>query len=56
MILFGMFLGLLWGLYLLLLCTPQGVGSFTVPQYALLAVALAIAWVCLRWVASLFRK
>ena len=56
MIIFGMFLGLCWGLYLLLQFTPKGVHSFDLPQWVLVALALFVVWVCVAAMARRFRR
>ena len=56
MIQLGMFLGLLWGLWILLSFTAKGAHSFDLPQWALIAIVVVIAWVCLSAVVRWFRR
>ena len=53
MIQLGMFLGLLWGLWILLSFTSKGAHSFDFPQWMLIGIVVVMAWVCLsaviRW-------
>ena len=56
MIAFGMFLGLVWGILILLQFTPAGLRSFNVPQWLIIAGALLILWVTVKGVLGrLFR-
>jgi len=54
--LIGMGLGLLWGIYLLLQCTPKGIHSLALPQYAVLALAFACVCVAVSAVVRWYRR
>ncbi len=56
MIAFGMFLGLIWGILLLLQFTPLGLHSFNLTQWLLIAGTLLILLVMVKGVLGrLFR-